>query len=190
MTYLCTYARTMLRESFVADCQSRIKLQHRDACRGVFGTLSRGKTNFPCPRSWMMRVKFLKRRMDGWTRHSSGERNPRSRKGTRSFHIYIYIYIIRTKLVFSRRRRLAWVSKPISFELTESLEGTKLWIPLREYGLQRKRRRRRRRGVFATLIKDLTRGYNGGFTKEDLSIAFISHKKRAQQLLNPRGPRD
>jgi len=37
----------------------------------------------------------------------------------------------------------AWVSKPISFELSESLEGTKLWIPLREYGLQRKRRRRR-----------------------------------------------
>jgi len=31
--------------------------------------------------------------------------------------------------------------------------------------------------VFATLIKDLTRGYNGGFTKENLSIAFISYKK-------------
>jgi len=43
--------------------------------------------------------------------------------------------------------------------------------------------------VFATLIKDLTRGYNGGFTKEDLSIAFISHKKRAQQLPNVREDR-
>lgn len=43
--------------------------------------------------------------------------------------------------------------------------------------------------VFATLIKDLTRGYNGGFTKEDLSIAFISYKKRVQQLPNVREDR-
>lgn len=71
------------------DCRSRIISGCWDACRGVFGMPSRGKTNFPCPRSWMMREKFPERRMDGQT-PTPGREPPRSRKGTRSFRIYLY----------------------------------------------------------------------------------------------------
>lgn len=118
--------------------------------------------------------------MDGWTRHGVG-----IPEAAKELDHFVYIYIIRTPSLYSVVADVlpARVSKPISFELTESLEGTKLWIFLREYGLRRKRRRRR--CVFATLIKDLTWGYNGGFAKGIFqSRVYLPYKAGARQLSN------